>query len=54
MLMMLSAATRAGGDAPADTVWDQNSWRDIIADDCWPPLGPLLWVMLVDRRPILS
>ena len=33
-LVMLSAAARAGGVAPVDAGWDQNSWRDIIADDC--------------------
>ncbi|MCP4767897.1 MAG: hypothetical protein GY875_16710 [Gammaproteobacteria bacterium] len=34
MLVMLSAAAHGGGDAPADAGWDQNSWRDIIAEDC--------------------
>jgi len=33
-LVMLSAAARAGGEAPADGGWDQNSWREVIADDC--------------------
>ena len=31
---MLSAAARAGGEALDDAVWDQNSWREVIADDC--------------------
>ena len=34
ILVMLSAAARAGGDAPVDAGWDQNSWREVIADDC--------------------
>jgi len=54
ILVMLSAAARAGGEAPADAGWDQNSWREVIADDCRAFFGPLVWAMLVDRRPILS
>jgi membrane-bound inhibitor of C-type lysozyme len=33
-LAMLPGVASAGGEAPADAVWDQNSWRDIIAQDC--------------------
>jgi len=33
-LLILSGTVHAGGDAPADAGWDQNSWRDIIAHDC--------------------
>jgi len=37
VLLMLCGAVSAGGDAPVDAAqlqYDQNSWRDIIADDC--------------------
>ncbi|MCP4334660.1 MAG: hypothetical protein GY785_18560 [Gammaproteobacteria bacterium] len=34
ILVMLSAVARAGGVAPADAGWDQDSWHEVIADDC--------------------
>jgi membrane-bound inhibitor of C-type lysozyme len=33
-LLMLSGTLHAGGAAPAAAGWDQNSWRDIISDEC--------------------
>jgi len=34
VLSMCFGTAQAGGDTPAPAEWDQNSWRDIIADEC--------------------
>ena len=34
VFVLVSGVAQAGGVAPAEMTWDQDSWREVIGDDC--------------------